>query len=151
MTRKLARPSHVPLSWLLHSVPLRRAARLGAAAAPAQDASRDAVGDYRIRVVEPTEGFGVTAEHLRVTVELDGRPRVWRRSSGRARHADAAAPNRPVRRRRCARRHAVRSEDGRDRGLAPGAHTLLVTATDTNDAVVDRKEVHFTVLPPPPA
>ena len=29
--------------------------------------------------------------------------------------------------------------------------TARSAATDTNDAVVDRKEVHFTVLPPPPA
>ena len=124
---------------------------LGAAAAPAQDASRDAVGDYRIRVVEPTEGFGVTAGTLRVTVELDGRPRV-----GDGAPAARATPTPPPRIDLFVDGDARGAMPSDQRtvvieGLAPGAHTLLVTATDTNDAVVDRKEVHFTVLPPPPA
>jgi hypothetical protein len=85
-----------------------------------------------------------------VTVELDARPRV-----GDGAPAARATPTPPPR--------IDLFVDGDSRGsmppdqktvvierLGPGAHTLLVTATDANDIVVDRKEVHFTVLPPPP-
>jgi hypothetical protein len=124
---------------------------LGAAAALAQDASRDAVGDYRVRVIEPTEGFGVTGGMLRVTVELDGRPRA-----GDGTPASRATPTPPPRIDLFVDGDArgAMPQDQRTvviEGLAPGAHTLLVTATDTSDAVIDRREVHFTVLPPPPA
>jgi hypothetical protein len=124
---------------------------LGAAAAWAQDASRGAGDDYRLRVVEPTEGLGVTGSSLRVTVELDARPRV-----GDGSPAARATPTSPP------RIDLLLDGDPRGamprdqktvviEGLGPGAHTLLVTATDASDAVVDRKEVHFTVLPPPPS
>jgi hypothetical protein len=101
-------------------------------------------------VVEPTEGFGAAGGTLRVTVELDARPRV-----GDGAPAARATPTPPPR--------VELFVDGESRGVMPndqktvvieglatGAHTLLVTATDTNEAVVDRKEIHFTVLPPPP-
>jgi hypothetical protein len=117
----------------------------------AQDASRDAGGgDYRLRVVEPTEGLGVTASTMRVTVELDARPRVGDGSPG-ARATPTPAPQVEI------------FVDGASQGVLPadrktmlverlgaGPHTLFVTATDANGVVVDRKEVHFTVLPPPP-
>jgi len=123
---------------------------LGAAVARSQDAARGAGDDFRLRVIEPTEGLGVTSASLRVTVELDARPRV-----GDGQPAARATPTPPPR--------VDLFVDGtpqgampRDQktvvidGLAPGPHTLLVTATDANETVVDRKEIHFTVLPPPP-
>ena len=118
--------------------------------ARAQDAARDAGDDYRLRVVEPTEGLGVTGSSLRVTVELDGRPRV-----GDGRPAARATPTAPPRV-DLFLDGAAQGAMARDQktvtieNLAPGAHTLLVTATDASEAVVDRKEIHFTVLPPPP-
>ena len=124
---------------------------LGAAVARAQDASRDAGGDYRLRVVEPTEGLGVTGSALRVTVELDARPRV-----GGGEPASRATPVPPP--------SVEIFVDGASQGvlqrdqktlvverLGAGAHTLYVTAVDSSGAIVDRKEVHFTVLPPPPS
>ena len=48
---------------------------LAAAVARAQDASRTAADDYRLRVVEPTEGLGVSGSILRVTVDVEARPR----------------------------------------------------------------------------
>ena len=122
---------------------------LGAAVARSQDASRTAADDYRLRVVEPTEGLGVTGSTLRVTVALDERPR------GIGGPGERATPT-----------PAPRIElfvDGTSQGampdgqstvtiekLAAGPHTLLVTASGTDGTVLDRKEVHFTILPPPP-
>ena len=124
---------------------------LGAAVARAQDASRDAGGDYRLRVVEPTEGLGVTSSTLRVTVELDARPRV-----GSGEPASRATPAPPP--------SVEIFVDGASQGvlqrdqktlvverLGAGPHTLFVSATDSSGAIVDRKEIHFTVLPLPPS
>jgi hypothetical protein len=119
--------------------------------ARAQDASRDAGGDYRLRVVEPTEGLGVTGSILRVTVELDGRPRL-----GGGEPASRATPVPPP--------SVEVFVDGASQGVLPpgqktlvverlgaGPHTLFVSATDSSGTIVDRKEIHFTVLPPPPS
>jgi hypothetical protein len=121
----------------------------GAAVARAQDASRTAADDYRLRVVEPTEGLGVTGPNLRVTIELDERPRGIGGAGERA--TPTPAPRVEI------------FVDGTSQGampdgqrtvtiekLAVGPHTLLVTASGTDGAVLDRKEVHFTMLPPPP-
>jgi hypothetical protein len=122
---------------------------LGAAVARAQDASRTAADDYRLRVVEPTEGLGVTGSTLRVTVEVEARPR------GIGGPGERATPT-PAPRIEIFVDGASQGAmpDGQRtvtiEGLPPGAHTLLVTASGTDGAVVDRKEVHFTILPPPP-
>jgi hypothetical protein len=144
---RIARPalmsSRLPFLWAGFFV-------LASTLALAQDASRDAGGDYRLRVVEPTEGLGVTGSSLRVTVELDARPRAGSAEPG-ARATPTPAPQVEV------------FVDGASQGVLPrdrrtmvverlgaGAHTLFVTATDTDGTIVDRKEIHFTVLPPPP-
>jgi hypothetical protein len=123
----------------------------GAAVARAQDASRDAGVDYyRLRVIEPTEGLGVTTSTLRVTVALDATARV----GGGAPASRATPVPQPQ-----VEIFVDGSSQGmlpRDQqtlvvsGLAAGPHTLFVTATDSGGTIVDRKEVHFTVLPPPP-
>ena len=122
---------------------------LGAAVTPAQDASRTAADDYRLRVVEPTEGLGVSGSTLRVTVDVEARPRGIGGPGERA--TPTPAPSVEI------------FVDGASQGAMPdgqrtvtveklpaGAHTLLVTASSTDGTVVDRKEVHFTILPPPP-
>ena len=122
---------------------------LAAAVARAQDASRTAADDYRLRVVEPTEGLGVSGSILRVTVDVETRPRGIGGPGERA--TPTPAPSVEI------------FVDGAPQGAMPdgqrtvtveklpaGAHTLLVTASSTDGTVVDRKEVHFTILPPPP-
>ena len=122
----------------------------GAAVARAQDASRDAGIDYHLRVVEPTEGLGVTTPTLRVTVELDAT-----RRGGSGEPGARATPTPPPRVEifvdgasggALARDQKTVTVDG----LGAGPHTLLVTATGADDVVVDRKEIHFPMLPRPP-
>jgi hypothetical protein len=121
----------------------------GAAVARAQDASRDAGQDYRLRVVEPTEGLGVTTPTLRVTVELE-----TTRRGGTGEPGARATPIPPPRVEIFidGASAGVLARDQKTvtvNGLGAGPHTLLVTATDTSDVVVDRKEVHFTMVPHP--
>jgi hypothetical protein len=122
----------------------------GAAVARSQDASRAAGEDYRLRVVEPTEGLGVTGPALRVTVELEPT-----RRAGTAEPGARATPTPPPRVELFVDGASVGTlaPDQRSvsiQGLAPGPHTLQVTTAGEDGVVIDRKEVHFTMLPPPP-
>ncbi|HEX4440754.1 MAG TPA: hypothetical protein VH854_11830 [Thermoanaerobaculia bacterium] len=123
---------------------------LGAAILQAQDASRDAGLVYRLRVVEPAEGLAVNGPTLRVTVELD-----TTRRGGTGEPGSRATPTPPPRVEIFVdgASAGVLASDQKTMtvdGLGAGAHTLLVTATGSDDVVVDRKEIHFTVLPRPP-
>lgn len=103
---------------------------------------------YRLRILEPAEGQGVPHGPVRVVVSLDLQP------------PDTTAPKDVTPTPTPAPRIEV-FVDKESRGLVPpgqselileglppGSHTLLVTVSDSSEIVVERKEVHFTVLPP---
>ena len=110
-----------------------------------QDAARPGPG-YRLRVWEPVEGATLTTTAVRMRIELAPR-------AAETTPAPNATPT--------PRPQVDLFLDGAPKGtlgdrestvvleqVAPGTHTLLVTASDSSGAVVERKEVHFTVLPP---
>lgn len=114
------------------------------AAAPATAAD----SPYRLRVLEPAKGKGVPHGPVRVVVSLDLQP------------PDTTAPKNVTPTPTPAPRIEV-FVDKESRGvvppgqselilegLPPGSHTLLVTVSDSSGIVVERKEAHFTVLPP---
>jgi hypothetical protein len=106
-------------------------------------------GPYRLKVSEPMEGASVPEGTVRVVAELEKLP-------GQGATAKDATPapkprvdifldNEPK----------GTLKDGQTtstiEGVAAGTHTLLVTSSDPGSgAVVERKEIHFTALPPAP-
>jgi len=103
---------------------------------------------YRLRIVEPAEGQGVPAGPVRVAISLDLQP------------PDTTAPKNLTPTPTPAPRIEV-FVDKESRGVVPagqselvleglssGNHTLLVTVSDESGIVVERKEAHFSVLPP---
>ena len=104
---------------------------------------------YRLRVSEPSEGATLTEGAVRVVAELEPRPQA----AGAAR--DATPPPRPRLEIFLDGVSKGSPKEGQNtltiEGVTVGTHALLVTASDpSSGAVVERKEVHFTVLPPPP-
>jgi hypothetical protein len=123
-------------------------AAFAAAAVSAQESSRSLGTGYRLRLIEPTEGATLSSTAVRVTTELT--PRDGERAPARN-----ATPTPPPRLDLFLDGAAVGTmkEDQSTvvlQGVAPGTHALLVTASDSSGAVVDRAGVHFTVLPPKP-
>jgi len=117
-----------------------------AAAAQGQDASRTSGTGYRLRVFEPVEGASLSTTAVRVRLELVPR-------AGEDAPAKNATPTpRPQIDLFLDNAPAATLKEGESavvlERVAPGTHTLLVTASDSSGAVVERKEVHFTVLPP---
>jgi hypothetical protein len=106
-------------------------------------------GPYRLKVTEPLEGATLSSASVRVTAELEPRPQTTPAAPAK----DATPTPRP--------RIEVFLDgdskgvlkDGQSTltldGVAAGTHTILVTATEpAGSSVVDRKEIHFTVLEP---
>jgi hypothetical protein len=102
---------------------------------------------YRLTVVEPREGQTLPAGAVRVAVTL-----ALRGQEGGAPRNPTATPVPTPRVEVFLDKESRGTVDGQGvlviEGVQPGNHTLLVTASDRNGPVVDRKEIHFSVLPP---
>jgi hypothetical protein len=121
------------------------AAAAGAQYSPAPEPLRS---DYRLKVIEPAEGASISGNAVRVVVDLAFRPRDIAVAKD-VTPTPAPKPQVDIFLDKEAKGSLKEGEtylviDG----VAAGTHTLLVTASDRSGAVVDRKEVHFTVLPP---
>jgi len=105
-------------------------------------------GPYRLKVTEPSEGASVPEGSVRVAAALEARTET-------AAPKDATPSPRPRVEIFLDNEPKGALKDGQTTftidAVAAGTHTLLVTASDPGSgAVVDRKEVHFTALPPGP-
>ncbi|HWZ84576.1 MAG TPA: hypothetical protein VN032_00150 [Thermoanaerobaculia bacterium] len=106
-------------------------------------------GPYRLKVSEPMEGASIPEGSVRVTAELEKQP-------GQAAAAkDATPPPKPRLEIFLDNEPKGAIKDGQTtltiEGVAAGTHTLLVTSSDPGSgAVLERKEIHFTALPPAP-
>ncbi|HEV7499146.1 MAG TPA: hypothetical protein VGQ33_04040 [Vicinamibacteria bacterium] len=103
---------------------------------------------FRLRVSEPAEGSTVPTASVRVVADLEARP------PGGLTARDATPTPRPRVDVFLDEEAKGTLKEGRNslliQGVAAGAHSLVVTASDpAGGAVTEKKEIHFTVLPPP--
>lgn len=104
---------------------------------------------FRLVVSEPLEGASLPEGSVRVVAALELRPQTVPPAK------DATPPPRPRIEVFLDNESKGSPKDGQNvvilEKVPAGAHTLLVTASDpSSGAVVERKEIHFTALPPPP-
>jgi hypothetical protein len=106
-------------------------------------------GPYRLKVGEPTEGASLPEGTIRVVAELEKQaeqsPTAKDATPAPKPRVEVFLDNEPK----------GTLKDGQTslsiEGVAAGTHTLLVTSSDPgNGTVVERKEIHFTAIPPAP-
>ncbi|MGH9443604.1 MAG: hypothetical protein ACRD16_15160, partial [Thermoanaerobaculia bacterium] len=104
---------------------------------------------FRLRVIEPREGASVSEGAVRVVAELEPSARTTPPPQ------DATPTPKPRIEIFLDNEAKGSPKEGKNtvvlEGVGAGTHTLLVTISDpSSGAVVERKEIHFTALPPPP-
>jgi hypothetical protein len=137
------------ISWILTALVVA----IVGATARGQDASRFPGNDYQLKVIEPLEGASFPGSAVRVQVKLEFRPRVIIGAKGPTPtpRPDTTPTPKPMVEIYIDKELMGALEESEDSvvidGLAEGSHTLLVTASDRSGTVLERKEVHFTMLP----